>query len=84
MGQAATPSYPLLEEMLRLKNLPLLATYTNGDVAKLFEVSKRAIQERVANGSLPKRNLPGKARFFPSDLEEFLVNSRAPTTRKPK
>jgi len=68
--------YPLLEEMLALRGMCLQATYTNRDLSKLFGVSIRAIQDRVANGQLTPRDLPGRAKFLPFDLEEFLLNSK--------
>lgn len=78
--QSQTPRYPLLEEMLALRGMTLQATYTNGDLGKFFAVSIRAIQDRVASGQLTSRDLPGRARFLPLDIEEFLRNSR----RKPQ
>jgi len=69
------PVYPLLEAMLRIKGAPLKAMYTNRDVAALFETSIRTIQYRIAEGTLPSRNLIGRARFLPCDLETFLENS---------
>jgi hypothetical protein len=68
--------YPLLEALLRIKQLTLKPTYTNADVASLFDVSVRTIQASVADGSLPGRKLIGRARFLPVDLEEFLSRSR--------
>jgi hypothetical protein len=66
--------YPLLEEILTIKGLPLQPMYK--DVAKIFGVSARAIQNRATSGELLPRNLPGHAKFLSSDLEEFLSNSR--------
>lgn len=40
----AEKKYPLLSEILTLQQLPLKATYTVGDVAELFRVSRRAIR----------------------------------------
>jgi hypothetical protein len=68
--------YPLLEEILTIKGISLQATYTNGDVAGIFAVSMRAIQNRVASGQLPSRDLPGRAKFLPADLESFLSASK--------
>lgn len=73
--QEDSPRYPLLEALLRIKGLPLQATYTNADVAKVFDTSVRTIQSRVADGTLPRRKLIGRARFLPTDLEAFLSNS---------
>lgn len=68
-------SYPLLEQFLAIKGLPLRPTYTIQDVASLFSVSARAIHDRVASGQLLARDLPGRAKFLPVDLEEFLQQS---------
>ncbi len=69
------PRYPLLETMLAHKNVPLKPVWTLGDVAGLFDVTKRAIQQRVARGQLKARDLPGRAKFLSCDLEAFLVGS---------
>jgi hypothetical protein len=68
--------YPLLEEILTMKGLPLQPMYTIKDVAKIFGVSARAIQNRTTGGQLIPRDLPGHAKFLSPDLEEFLLNSR--------
>ncbi len=68
-------AYPLLQEILKIKGLPLQATYTNGDFARIFGVSIRTIQDRIATGQLCPRDLPGRARFLSSDIEEFLTKS---------
>jgi transposase len=70
--------YPLLEEILSIKGLPLQPTYSNRDVATIFGVSIRAIQDRIASGQLVARDLPGRARFLSLDLEQFIENSRKP------
>ncbi|MGE5110563.1 MAG: helix-turn-helix domain-containing protein [Acidobacteriaceae bacterium] len=75
--------FPLLEELLAEKGLGLKGTYTNRDVALIFGVSARAIQERTKNGSLKARNLPGRARFLSSDLENFLRDSTTPNSPIP-
>ena len=68
--------YPLLEAMLRIKGLTLQATYTNSDVASLFDTSIRTIQNRAADRTLHSRKLIGTARFLPIDLEEFLSGTK--------
>jgi hypothetical protein len=68
--------YPLLTQILAIKNLPLQPMYSTGGVAKIFEVSARAIQNRVASGQMPARDLPGRMRFLPDDLEAYLANSK--------
>jgi hypothetical protein len=68
--------HPMLEDMLATRGLSLQPTYSNRDVALLFRVSARAIQDRVASGKLIAQDLPGRAKFLPVDLEEFLRNSQ--------
>ena len=72
MEQINRPTYPLLEALLHIKGLTLQATYSNADVASLFDTSVRTIQSRVADKTLPSRKLIGRARFLPIDLEAFL------------
>jgi hypothetical protein len=67
--------YPLLQEILSLQGSTLQATYTTRDLAQLFNVSARAIQNRVASGQIPSRDLPGRAKFLSEDLESFLASS---------
>ena len=76
MNNSEKNSYRLLEEILRVKGLSLQATYTIRDIANIFVVSIRAIQNRVASGQLISRNLPGRAKFLPQDIEDFLKASR--------
>jgi len=67
--------YPLLESVLVQLGLPLRGTYTNRDVANIFHVSVRTIQDWVRRGDLIARNLPGWGKFLSQDLENFLNNS---------
>lgn len=76
MNSSTTLRFPLLEEFLSLKNIPIQATYTVRDLARLFGVSGRAIQNRVSTGQISARDLPGRARFLSQDLEDFLVSSK--------
>ena len=76
MSSFIATKYPLLQEILDLKNLSLQATYSIRDIAGIFSVSMRAIQARVASGQLPARDLPGRAKFLPADIEAFLVASK--------
>lgn len=79
MDDAAVSSrYPLLAALLAQKGLRLKGTYTNRDVAQMFGVSIRAIQERTRTGTLKARDLPGWDRFLSEDLEEFLQQSVKP------
>jgi hypothetical protein len=76
MNNTAPTKYPLLQEILALKELQLRATYTVHDLAGIFNVSVRAIQNRVASGQIPARDLPGRAKFLSEDLEAFLAASK--------
>jgi hypothetical protein len=75
MNKLETMKYPLLEAMLDIKNLPLQPTYSTRSLAQLFDVSMRAIQNRISSGQLVPRDLPGRAKFLPQDVEEFLTAS---------
>lgn len=70
--------YPMLWELLLFKDSELRATYTVNDVARIFNVESRTIQNWVASGKLKSRNLPGRAKFMSTDLEACLVNSVSP------
>lgn len=76
MSSPQSPKYPLLEEILALRQMALQPMYTIRDAAKLFGVTVRAIQARVSSGQLVSRDLPGRAKFLPVDLEQFLDNSQ--------
>lgn len=76
MDNPKSSRYPLLEEILGIKNQPLQPMYSIHDIAKLFNVSVRAIQNRVASGQLNRRDLPGRAKFLTQDLENLLAGSR--------
>jgi hypothetical protein len=67
--------YRLLEALLEERGLPLKGAYSNRDVANIFHVSIRTIQEWSRNGKLKPRTLPGRSRFLSSDLENLLENS---------
>jgi hypothetical protein len=75
-NQNRSTQYPLLEEVLSLRGMCLQPVYTVRDVAKLFGVTTRSIQTRVAHGQFQARDLPGRAKFLSVDLEDFLRNSR--------
>jgi hypothetical protein len=72
--------YPLLEALLEQKGLQLRGIYTVRDVAHIFGVSRRTIQEWCRDGKLMSRELPGRAKFLSEDLELFLQESS--TTRQ--
>src|SRR5439155_26001813 len=67
--------YPLLEGLLEAKGLSRLGTYTHRDAAEIFECSIRALQERIREGKLRARDLPGRKKFLCQDLEDFLATS---------
>ena len=67
--------YPLLEGLLEAKGLSRLGTYTYRDAAEIFECSIRALQERIREGKLRARDLPGRKKFLCQDLEDFLATS---------
>lgn len=67
--------YPLLEALLEQKGLRLLGIYRVEDAPRIFGVSVRTIQERVRDGKLIARDLPGRGRFLSEDLEIFLQES---------
>jgi len=71
-----TAKYPMLESLLAIQDLPLQPMYTNRDVAKIFKVCVRAIQNWISAGRLKPRDLPGRWKFFAQDLEDFLQNSK--------
>jgi len=68
-------NYPLLEALLAAKRLALQGTYSYRDAAEIFDCSVRALQQRIRDGRLTARDLPGRKKFLPHDLEEFLRNS---------
>lgn len=75
-NQNQAPKYQHLEELLILRQMQLQPTYTIADVGKLFGVTPRSIQARVSSGQLPSRDLPGRAKFLPVDLEDFIRESK--------
>ena len=76
INNSDSPKYPLLEAILADQDLPLKPMYTNRDVAQIFTVCVRAIQNWIAAGRLIPRDLPGRWKFLPQDLEDFLRSSR--------
>ena len=75
MNDSETAKYPLLEAILAIQNLPLQPMYTNKDISAIFKVCVRAIQNWISAGRLTPRDLPGRWKFFPQDLEDFLQKS---------
>jgi hypothetical protein len=76
MNNSELAKYPMLEAILMIQKAPLQPMYSSRDVAKVFTVCVRAIQNWIASGQLIPRNLPGRWKFLPQDLEDFLLASR--------
>jgi hypothetical protein len=72
------PQFPLFQTMLRSLGRTLQPRYTCRDLACLFGVTTRAIQSKVADGTIPSRKLIGGARFLPIDTEEYLRKASNP------
>ena len=77
MSNSVPTTFPLLEQILTVLAIPLQPMYSTRDLARMFKVSARAIQHRIAAGQLRPRDLPGRAKFLPQDLEDFLAGSQA-------
>jgi hypothetical protein len=84
MSEKNASKYSLLEEVLTVQGRTLKGVYTIQDVAKLFGVSIRAIQDRVARGQLIVRDLPGRGRFLSRDLEDYIDGSTKTPKKPPK
>lgn len=82
MSNSTATTYPLLQEILGIKNLPLQPTYTIRDLARLLTVSVRTIQNRVASGQIHARDLPGRAKFLPQEIEQFLSAGKKVRARR--
>ena len=67
---------PTSPQLAMDRGLPYQALYTTADAARIFLVTPRAILYLIASGKLVGRDLPGRARFLPQDLEDYLRNSR--------
>lgn len=76
MSNSASTKYPLLEAALADQNLPLKPMYKTSDVAMIFRVCVRVIQNWISSGRLTPRDLPGRWRFLAQDLEDFLRSSK--------
>lgn len=74
-ADSAITKYPLLAQILALKNLPLEPLYTIRGAAQIFSVSSRSVQNWIGSGRLTGRNLPGRWRFLTQDIEDFLAAS---------
>jgi transposase len=74
-NNSATIKYPLLEQILAIKHLPLEPMYSTRNIAELFSVSARSVQNWMASGKLIPRSLPGRWKFLTQDVEDFLQAS---------
>jgi len=68
--------YPLLQEYLAIQGLTLRPAYSIPEVANLFGVSVRTIQDRIARGQIIVRDVPGRARILPADLEAVFTRTK--------
>jgi len=59
----------------------LMHEHTIRDLANLFSVTPRAIQNHVALGQVQSRNLFGRAKFLSEDIEDFLIASKKKASR---
>lgn len=76
-GQSGeTSNYPLFQEILSIKGLPLQPIYTTKEVALIFDVTPRTIQQWIESRKMIARDLPGRGRFLPVDLEESIRKSK--------
>ncbi len=73
---SGTKKYPLLGEILALKNLSLEPMYTIRNIAEIFSVSSRSVQNWISCGKLTARSLPGRWKFLTQDVEDFLEASK--------
>jgi hypothetical protein len=75
MNEPQMTRYPRVEAILSMKNLPLKPTYSNRDIAEIFGVSPKTIQNHVAAGKLHPRDLPGRAQYLAQDIEDYIESS---------
>jgi hypothetical protein len=64
VNDSSQTKYPLLDGILAIQNLPLQPMNTTRDVAGIFKVCVRAIQNWISSVLLKSRNLPGRWRFL--------------------
>jgi hypothetical protein len=76
MIDSKTTRYPMLEAILAIQQKTIQPMYSIRDVAEIFVVCVRAIQNWITSGHMSPRSLPGRWKFLPQDLEDFLLASR--------
>ena len=59
--QENTARYPMLEEILAMRNLPLQPMYTTRTAAQIFGITARALHNWITSGRIAARKLPGRA-----------------------
>ena len=75
MANDEAKTLPLFERLRIHRGFPMKPILTLRDAAQLFSVSKRTLQDWIQKGKLVPRDLPGRGRFLPEDLERFLQDS---------
>lgn len=75
MSLEKTNLYPRLSAFLALKGQILKPAFTLQDVAAMFDVTVRTIQSWITSGRLNQRDVPGRAKIFPADLEMLFAAS---------
>ena len=69
--------FPLLQQLSRDAGVPMKPAYKTRDLARLFDVKPRTIQQWVREDRIRSvRDLPGHHRLLPQDIEEFLRDSQ--------
>jgi Helix-turn-helix domain len=76
LNEPEPSKYPMLEAILVIQKKPLQPMYSNSDLAGIFKTCVRSIQNWTSSGLLIPRNLPGRWKFLPQDIEDFLIASR--------
>jgi hypothetical protein len=79
--QNSSSRFPLLEQLLSMQEMAIQPLYKTSDIARIFGVSIRSIQNYITAGRMSPRNLPGRAKFLPQDIEAFLDASKAALPR---
>lgn len=69
--EKAIALYPHLQALFVQRSLPLKPIWTLRDVAQIFDVAVRTIQDWIRDKKLAARNLPGRGRFLSEALEAF-------------
>lgn len=76
--------YPTLCEWVAFHNLPLKPAYTVAEVARMFGVSTRTVQQWIVDGQIKTRKVPGRSKIFASHLEDVLSDQTKETGEQEK